>query len=54
MTEGVTVAAGTADKAAVLTQTSGNLTAKSLTVAAAVEKDQKVTAQVRSTRLMAR
>lgn len=42
VTEGVTVAAGTA---AVLTQTSGNLTAKSLTVAAAVEKDQKVTAQ---------
>lgn len=45
VTEGVTVAAGTADKAAVLTQTSGNLTAVSLTVAAAVEKDQKVTAQ---------
>lgn len=45
VTEGITVAAGTADKAAVLTQTSGNLTAKSLTVAAAVEKDQKVTAQ---------
>ena len=45
VTEGVTVAAGTADKAAVLTQTSGNLTAKSLTVAAAVKKDQKVTAQ---------
>lgn len=45
VTEGVTVAAGTADKAAVLTQTSGNLTAKSLTVAAAVEKDQTVTAQ---------
>lgn len=45
VTEGVTVAAGTADKAAVLTQTSGNLTAKSLTVAAAVEKDQKVTAK---------
>lgn len=46
VTEGVTVAAGTADKAAVLTQTSGNLTAKSLTVAAAVkgEKDA-VTAQ---------
>ncbi len=41
VTEGITVAAGTADKAAVLTQTSGNLTAKSLTVAAAVkgEKD---------------
>lgn len=45
VTEGITVAAGTADKVAVLTQTSGNLTAKSLTVAAAVEKDQKVTAQ---------
>ena len=45
VTEGITVAAGTAEKAAVLTQTSGNLTAKSLTVAAAVEKDQKVTAQ---------
>ena len=45
VTEGVTVAAGTADKAAVLTQRSGNLTAKSLTVAAAVEKDQKVTAK---------
>lgn len=45
VTEGVTVAAGTADKAAALTQTFGNLTAKSLTVAAAVEKDQKVTAQ---------
>ena len=44
VTEGITVAAGTA--AAVLTQTSGNLTAKSLTVAAAVkgEKDA-VTAQ---------
>ncbi len=41
VTEGITVAAGTAEKAAVLTQTSGNLTAKSLTVAAAVkgEKD---------------
>lgn len=41
VTEGVTVAAGTAVKAAALTQTSGNLTAKSLTVAAAVkgEKD---------------
>ena len=41
VTEGVTVAAGTADQAAALTQTSGNLTAKSLTVAAAVkgEKD---------------
>lgn len=45
VTEGITIAAGTADKAAVLKQTSGNLTAKSLTVAAAVEKDQKVTAQ---------
>lgn len=45
VTEGITVAAGTADKAAVLTQKSGNLTAKSLTVAAAVEKDQKVTAK---------
>lgn len=45
VTEGITVAAGTAEKAAVLTQTSGNLTAKSLTVAAAVEKDQKVTAK---------
>lgn len=45
VTEGITVAAGTAETAAVLTQTSGNLTAKSLTVAAAVEKDQKVTAQ---------
>lgn len=46
VTEGVTVAAGTADQAAALTQTSGNLTAKSLTVAAAVkgEKDA-VTAQ---------
>ena len=46
VTEGITVAAGTAEKAAVLTQTSGNLTAKSLTVAAAVkgEKDA-VTAQ---------
>ena len=41
VTEGITVAAGTADQAAALTQTSGNLTAKSLTVAAAVkgEKD---------------
>ena len=46
VTEGITVAAGTAEKAAVLTQTSGDLTAKSLTVAAAVkgEKDA-VTAQ---------
>lgn len=50
VTEGVTVAAGTADKAAALTQTSGNLTAKSLTVAAAVkgEKDA-VTAQTAGT-----
>lgn len=40
VTEGVTVAAGTADQAAVLTQTSGNLTAKSLTVAAEVKKDK--------------
>lgn len=41
VTEGITVAAGTADQVAALTQTSGNLTAKSLTVAAAVkgEKD---------------
>ena len=45
VTEGITVAAGTAEEVAVLTQTSGNLTAKSLTVAAAVEKDQKVTAK---------
>lgn len=45
VTEGITVAAGTANQVAALTQTSGNLTAKSLTVAAAVEKDQKVTAQ---------
>ncbi len=46
VTEGITVAAGTANQAAALTQTSGNLTAKSLTVAAAVkgEKDA-VTAQ---------
>lgn len=50
VTEGVTVATGTADKAAALTQTSGNLTAKSLTVAAAVkgEKDA-VTAQTAGT-----
>ena len=50
VTEGITVAAGTADQAAVLTQTSGNLTAKSLTVAAAVkgEKDA-VTAQTAGT-----
>jgi len=40
VTEGVTVAAGTADKGAVLTQKSGNLTAKSLTVAAEVKKDK--------------
>lgn len=41
VTEGITVAAGKADQGAALTQTSGNLTAKSLTVAAAVkgEKD---------------
>jgi len=45
VTEGITVAAGTANQVAALTQTSGNLTAKSLTVAAAVEKDQKVTAK---------
>lgn len=45
VTEGITIAAGTADQGAVLTQKSGNLTAKSLTVAAAVEKDQKVTAK---------
>lgn len=46
VTEGITIAAGTADQGAVLTQKSGNLTAKSLTVAAAVkgEKDA-VTAQ---------
>ena len=50
VTEGITVAAGTADQAAALTQTSGNLTAKSLTVAAAVkgEKDA-VTAQTAGT-----
>lgn len=50
VTEGITVAAGTANKAAALTQTSGNLTAKSLTVAAAVkgEKDA-VTAQTAGT-----
>ena len=40
VTEGITVAAGTADQAAALTQTSGNLTAKSLTVAAEVKKDK--------------
>ena len=46
VTEGITVAAGTANQVTALTQTSGNLTAKSLTVAAAVkgEKDA-VTAQ---------
>ena len=50
VTEGITVAAGTADQAAALTQTSGNLTAKSLTVAAAVkgEKDA-VTVQTAGT-----
>lgn len=41
VTEGITIAAGTAEKGAVLTQTSGNLTAKSLTVAAAVKDDKK-------------
>lgn len=41
VTEGITVAAGTAEKAAVLTQTSGNLTAKSLAVAAEVKNDKK-------------
>lgn len=41
VTEGITIAAGTAGQAAVLTQTSGNLTAKSLTVAAAVKDDKK-------------
>lgn len=40
VTEGMTVAAGTADTGAVLTQKSGNLTAKSLTVAAEVKKDK--------------
>ena len=50
VTEGITVAAGTANQVAALTQTSGNLTAKSLTVAAAVkgEKDA-VTAQTAGT-----
>lgn len=45
VTEGITVAAGTANQVAALTQTSGNLTAKSLTVAAAVkgEKDAVTT-----------
>lgn len=41
VTEGITVAAGTAGKAAVLTQTSSNLTAKSLAVAAEVKNDKK-------------
>lgn len=41
VTEGITVAAGTAEKAAVLTQTSSNLTAKSLAVAAEVKNDKK-------------
>ena len=46
VTEGITIAAGTAGQGAVLTQTSGNLTAKSLTVAAAVKDDKKtVTAE---------
>ena len=50
VTEGVTVAAGTADTGAVLTQKSGNLTAKSLTVAAAVKGDKDaVTAQTAGT-----
>ena len=50
VTEGITVAAGTANTAAVLTQTSGNLTAKSLTVAAAVKGDKDaVTAQTAGT-----
>ena len=40
VTEGITVAAGTAKQGAVLTQKSGNLTAKSLTVAAEVKKDK--------------
>ena len=40
VTEGITIAAGTADQGAVLTQKSGNLTAKSLTVAAEVKKDK--------------
>ena len=40
VTEGITVAAGTAGQGAVLTQKSGNLTAKSLTVAAEVKKDK--------------
>lgn len=46
VTEGITVAAGTANQVAALTQTSGNLTAKSLTVAAAVKGEtDAVTAQ---------
>ena len=46
VTEGITIAAGTAEKGAVLTQIFGNLTAKSLTVAAAVKDDKKtVTAE---------
>ena len=40
VTEGITIAAGTANQGAVLTQKSGNLTAKSLTVAAEVKKDK--------------
>lgn len=40
VTEGITIAASTADQGAVLTQKSGNLTAKSLTVAAEVKKDK--------------
>lgn len=41
VTEGITVAAGTAEMAAVLTQVSSNLTAKSLAVAAEVKNDKK-------------
>lgn len=40
VTEGITVAAGKADHGAALTQKFGNLTAKSLTVAAEVKKDK--------------
>lgn len=40
VTEGITVAAGKADQGAALTQKCGNLTAKSLTVAAEVKKDK--------------
>ena len=40
VTEGITVAASKADQGAVLTQKFGNLTAKSLTVAAEVKKDK--------------